>query len=311
MIPASLTQSLAYWANIAIVDSLTNGAFGQNKPTGEVGFVAAIVLGAVSSISTTWRRVLQPHGFSIRLTGVFCHQTPRASFTDSTGNMVACELADLLVVVDDLTSGHLSTRRAVLIQAKMAQRGGGKTLASMRDLIQLDLLSNWPPFTLPSSFAPGARDFNTCKFAGSPVDCGRYGLIEPQPSPKWKQHAPAQSMPHIGEDLGTYLAHMVESGPVGYGREASGTGDDWSGTVNELLNVTGSLVFAHVAGFQGKRPRKNVQVAFATSSSIDLARFFTDTQLPTGGKPERPDYEEEAGGQGISLIHIGVERDDG
>lgn len=99
MNPASLTTRLAIAAQNAIVRSLTNGARGQIRPpTGEVGFVAAIVLGAVPAIATAWRPLLRPFGYSIALTGVFCHQTPRASFTDDRGNNAVCELADLLVV---------------------------------------------------------------------------------------------------------------------------------------------------------------------------------------------------------------------
>ena len=161
MIPAALnlTNSLAARANCAIDQALLYGAPGQSKPTGEVGFVAAVVLGAVPRIAKEWKRILMPKGYSVRLTGIFCHQTPRASFTDGNGNGVVCELADLLVVVDDLTSGTPSTRRAVLVQAKMATHGGGKTLSSPRDLVQLALYANWPPFTLPSAFRPGPRDF--------------------------------------------------------------------------------------------------------------------------------------------------------
>ncbi len=315
MIPVTLnlTNSLAVRANNAIDQALLYGAPGQSTPTGEVGFIAAVVLGAVPRIAKEWKKILIPNRYSVRLTGVFCHQTPRASFTDRNGNGVACELADLLVVVDDLTSGMPSTRRAVLVQAKMAKHGGGKKLSSPRDLVQLDLYTNWPPFTLPSAFHPGPRDFRNGPGTGSFLTCGRYGLIEPQPTPKWRQNAPAAAMSAGGDELGTYLAQMIQSGTHSYGRIAPGSGDDWSLTVSELLNVTGSLAFSYATGFQGRRPRKNSQVAFSVSGGIHSAAHihFRDKPLPTGGQPGDPSYEENGEGQGISVIHIGVERADG
>lgn len=315
MIPAvlNLTNSLAARANSAIDRALRCGAPGQNRPTGEVGFVAAIVLGAVPRIAKEWKRILMPKGYSVRITGVFCHQTPRARFTDGNGNDVACELADLLVVVDDLTSGTPGTRRAVLVQAKMAKHGGGKTLSSDRDLVQLDLYENWPPFTLPAAFRPSLRDFRKGAGTRSYLTCGRYGLIEPQPTPKWRQNAPAPAMPAGGDELGTYMAHMMQSGAHSYGRLAPGSGDDWSLTVSELLNVTGSLAFRYATGFQGRRPRKNVQVAFSVPGGIHSAApfHFRDKPLPTGGRPDGPADEEDADGEGISVIHVGVERAEG
>ena len=241
----------------------------------------------------------------------FVTRPPQASFTNKKGKQVACELADLLVVVDDRTTGRRGARRAVLIQAKMTQAGSGKTLSTAGDLTQLELMEKWPMFSLQGGFSPGLRDFRTCTFAGMPVDCGRYGLIDPQPSPKWTQHVPARSMHPGGNCLGAFLARMVESGSRGYGREASGTADDWSRTVSELLTVTGSLAFSYAAGFYGKRPRGSVELAFTKPLCLDSLWFVPPATLPTGGKPERPDYREEGEAQGISLIHIGVEREEG
>ena len=236
-------------------------------------------------------------------------------FTTSSGGNGVCELADLLVVVDDLTSGVPTTRRAVLVQAKMAAAGGGKTLSSGPDLVQLDLYSNWPSFTLPLSFAAGSRDFSKGLLGGSgALDSGRYGLIEPQLNPRWTQQAPAQVMQAGGDELGSYMAHVVQSGGHRYGRVAPGTGDDWSTTISELLSITGGLSFSYRAGFQGRRPRKNVQVALMLSEGIYSTApfYFRDVGLPVGGRPEGPGDEGAGEERGISLIHIGVERlDDG
>ena len=214
------------------------------------------------------------------------------------------------MVVDDLTAGAPSTRQAVLVQAKMTTHGGGKTLSRPRDLVQLDLYANWPPFNLPSAFRLGPRNFRKGPGVGSYHTCGRYELIEPQPAPKWRQNAPALALPAGGDELGTYLANMIQSGAHSYGRMAPGSGDYWSLTVSELLNVTGSLAFGYATGFQGRRPRKSVQVAISVPGGIHSVEpfHFRDKPLPTGGRPDGPGYEEEAEGEGISVIHIGVER---
>ncbi len=126
----------------------------------------------------------------------------------------------------------------------MANKGGGKTLSAAGDLVQLDLMTGWPPFTLPSAYAPGARDLSTCPYPGTKIECGRYGLIEPAPNIDWCQHAPANPMLSGGDTLGGFLAHMVETGQNGYGREATRTGDDWSRTIDELMHVTAAQAFA-------------------------------------------------------------------
>jgi hypothetical protein len=308
MLPNFLIPNLESAADAAINNVLRTGAVAVNQrvPTGEVGFVAAFVLGAVPDIAKAWRQIIRPHGYSIQMTGVFCHQTPMATFTDTSGIARTCELADLLVVVDDLTSGAATTRWAVLVQAKMVKAGGGQTLTQQGDLTQLDLLSNWPTFTLPSGFAPGSRDFSTCRHAGSPIECGRYGLIDGQPNPLWHQRAPASSMPAGGDQLGTFIARMLE-GRHGYGREATGTADDWSRTVDELLKVTAGLAFTYATGLKGSHPRGNSVVALvsAPDTPMFVAAQWRSGPPPTGGRPEeRPDGP----GEGINLIHIGLTR---
>jgi hypothetical protein len=306
MIPSTLTPSLEKAANAEINKILRTGATSvrQKKPTGEVGFVAAFVLGAVPGIASAWRPLLKPHGLSLKMSGVFCHQTPRASFTDSSGAARTCELADLLLVVDDLTTGTTTTRWAVLIQAKMAAASGGCSLTTGGDLTQLDLLSKWPGFTLPTTFAAGKRDFWTCTHAGSTIECGRYGLIDGQPNPTWHQQAPAAVMPAGGDELGTFIARMVEC-RSGYGREATGLSDDWSRTVDELMRVTAGLAFTYSAGLKGSHPRGNSSLALVASAGDPLySMLWASAPPPSGGRPETP--LDEPPSEGINLVHIGI-----
>ena len=310
MIPSPLIPALASAADSALNNVLRTGAlsWGQRQPTGEVGFVAAAVLGGVPDIAAAWQPILQKAGFGVTLSGVFCHQSPQATFTDSAGNLVSCELADLLIVVDDFTGGRQGQRWAVLVQATMAATGGGQSLTSSGDLRQLDLLSRWPPFTLPAGFAAAPRDFASCAYAGATLDCGRYGLIDAQPRPLWHQQAPAATMPPGGPELGTFIARMLETGQVGYGREATGHGDDWSQTVHELMTVTYANMFNYAQGFPGPRPRgHSALVAFADASTPAIRlRWHSGELTPSGGRPEQP--RDEAPGEGISLLRIAVHK---
>ncbi|WP_339110008.1 hypothetical protein [Thioclava sp. GXIMD4216] len=130
MVPNYLIASLSTAADTAIKNALMAGALMQRKPSNEVGFVAAVVRRGVSDIARAWSPLLLPHGLSVGVHGVFCHKSPEATFTDINGKTVKCELADLLVVVEDYLGGRPGRRWAALIQAKMAALGGGKTLTN-------------------------------------------------------------------------------------------------------------------------------------------------------------------------------------
>ena len=281
-------------------------------PTGEVGFVAAVVLGGVPAIAAAWAPILKPAGYSVEMTGVFCHKTPEASFTDSSGISRNCELADLLIVVDDVTSGAPTGRWAVLIQAKTAAPGGGQTITKRRELTQLELLSNWPPFELPTNFPPGKRDFSSCSHPGAPIDCARYGLIGGQPNPIWHQQAPAPTMPAGGSQLGTFLANMIEDGQTSYGRKASGTADDWSRTVSDLLIVSAGLVFKYAQGFKSLQARRTTSMALVVVGRDDLGSPWSSWGKgdipPYSGRPDGIRDEDEDPGEGISVLHIGISR---
>ena len=309
MVPTNLLQPLSIAADREVSWSLRRGAaaFGQKPPNSEVGFVAAFVLAGVPAIAKAWRPILRTAGLSVQMAGVFIHQTPQVKFTDSRGIPRKCELADLLIVVDHLTSRGMGRRVAALVQAKMASPSGVTTLRSPGDMVQLELLSTWPPFTMPRRFAPGPRDFSNCTHSGSLQDCGRYGLISPQSSPDWRQSAPSQTISSGGMQLGTFAARMLGTGQTGFGREATGLADDWSRTVDELLTISGGTAFRHAASLGGRRPlRGSVVTAFV----IDRDYFVL-------GRPLRrlppfdtvPEDVEQNDSEGISFVHISISGD--
>lgn len=313
MIPSSLIAELSAGADAALQPVLQQGAvqYGQAKPTGEVGFVAAAVLGGVPAIARAWRPILQAAGFQLRTSGVFCHQAPKATFANPSGHQISCELADLLLVVDDLTTGSVGRRWAALVQAKMAAPAGGKELTADRDLRQLDLFTRWPAFTLPSGYDPAPREFSTCRYSGAPFDSGRYGLISQQPNPDWYQQSPASSMPAGGHQLGSFLAHMLEVGQTGFGREATGNADHWSRTVEELMTVTYANLFNYVTGFGPRNPQWRGQTALAWSTVLpgQLWQLLHKVPPPSGGRPDHPE-EDQPQFNGISILRIGIARNE-
>lgn len=121
MVPSVLVPLLERAADNTIRPVLSSGAPGMvATPTTEVGFIAAVVLGGVPAVAAAWGAILNSIGLRLSMVGVFCHQSPMVRFR-SGGTNHRCELADLLVVVDDITGGSIVDRRAVLVQAKMGR----------------------------------------------------------------------------------------------------------------------------------------------------------------------------------------------
>jgi hypothetical protein len=123
---------------------------------------------------------------------VFCHQSPQVSFVDSTGAPQQCELADLLLVVDEVAGGAIRDRRAVFVQAKMFSWGGTISVpAAVKD--QLELYESWPSFQFvygPYKAVP--RNFAAAGQPGRSADSGRYGGINlPPTAPLWEHIVPS------------------------------------------------------------------------------------------------------------------------
>jgi hypothetical protein len=146
MLPRNLVTQMASAATAEIENALRLGVGTMlPPPRAEVGFVAAVTLRAIKDIAAAWKPLLAASRFSLKLSGVFCHAAPMVRFTGAGGQLKCCELADLLIVVDHTTGGVLS-RRAALIQAKMAKNTGRVSLSGKSSHDQVDLYQNWYPF---------------------------------------------------------------------------------------------------------------------------------------------------------------------
>lgn len=253
MLPKAVESQLAAAAQPEIERVLGGGGPRTSRPTGEVGAVRTITLDGMDEVANAWSPILRSLGYRIEVKAVFCHSRPQVSFnripsphapSAPAGGKGRCELADLLVVMDhaDRHTGIVD-RRAVLIQAKLLKSGAIKP--SGKEWIQHELLAWLPPFNfVDASYAPNARDLNSAGAVGSVSNTADYGGIDLVTKPAiWGQWLTSQSSPCFvaKADLGVFLAGMAVGG-LQYGREAIvGGKDDWSSTVDELLNVTGAI----------------------------------------------------------------------
>lgn len=302
-----LQSSLASAATSEINSALSSAGTSTSgtpvaKPTSEPTAVASVLLVGVPQIAAAWKPLLAKHSLSVTMHGVFCHGSPQVHFTDSTGSTKRCELSDLLVVVDDSTSGSSPDRRATLVQAKLAGPASHITIGSGTDADQLDLLRNWHQFQFVSAaYNTAKRDFTVTSQPGHWQDSGQYGGIELSP-PSWRQAPPGPSPMGLGASLGDVLAAMIFGldGRETYIVAAPGPGsaplgaDDWSATIAELLATTFNQSFALVASVGSTRPDRGVTA---------LAMYGS----PAGGAASTfgPD-----GGISTLYVHIGRAREE-
>ena len=236
--------SLANVADQEIQTCLTRTGSGRRRFS-EVVAVEVMVRVGMHKVARKWRHTRHFPMAGLVLQTVFTHAAPKVGFTRRNGNAGSCELADLLIVIDDpFTAVPEDRRRAVLVQVKLQAPPAQFRLNRGNERVQFELLSGWPGFKFQASFyKPHTRDLKVgpVKSAWS----GEYGVIEqPQPG-SWTQYhiIPgahfSATPPVIGAvTLGNLLAGML-SGRNGYGRIAVPRSlDPWSETVDELLEVT-------------------------------------------------------------------------
>jgi hypothetical protein len=292
---SGLKSNLITAAGSSVATTLRSGNPPTYKaPSDEPSAVAAVTWVAMPDVVALWRPVLRPLGFQISLHSVFCHGSPQVSFVDSSGNTQRCELADLLIVVDETASGAVRDRRAVFVQAKIFSAGGVISItAATRD--QLELYEYWHSFSFVSGpYSPMSRDFTASAQPGLSSESGRYGGIDlPPTGPLWEQIVPSSS-PSMrrggGIELTEFVAGMVV-GDASIGREAIASGtDNWSMTVDEILSVTAaqSVTLTAILGSGGTNPRG-----------------VTTTALVGGPPPTPPDSTLLGGAdRGISFVHV-------
>ena len=301
-------NTLAGDADQAISDALDGTTTGWKPyaPRNEPEAVAAITSVALPAAARAWSSTLGPLGYKLEITGVFCHQTPQVTFPKVDGRQGRCELADLLIVVDEHVGGAPIDRRAVLVQSKIA--GHPTKTLSGGDLVQLDLYQNWPKFDFlnKAAYAAFARDFRSSRAPGAVSEGRDYGAIDLLPAAVGWEAIDATNPLVIGggHSLGQAIADMVVGA---HGRETHPNGsDDWSLTIDELLKVT----YGTVAGGYPGLPSRGV----TTPTFMAFGPTWSTAAFNLGGLDQAPPGEAGAGfgdedGPG-SLIHIRIGRYD-
>lgn len=244
-------ESLYSGANSAIWHSHHLADRLAKSKTREEDYVATLVTNGIPLLLDRWEPLLLPKGITLKLAGVFCHGHPQVSFGVPCSQV---ELADLLVVHQH-TKGARVSARAILLQAKMSTDSTHSLSASDP---QLRLFSTWPSFEfVTGGLAPGLRNIKE-KGKGS-----RYALIHDGPSyPEqitWTDQCPWATSPatpmltadrSLARLLGDILLNK-DGRPFQLGKPK----DDWSRTIQELLETTGKRTYRRANIKRGPTPR--------------------------------------------------------
>ncbi len=302
-LPPRIRFQLMLKASAAIDRALSWGSpTGVSVPRTEPGLVAALTTYAVPQLARDWKQILQPTGTNIAISAVFTHQAPKVRFISSSRTKAACELADLLLVMDNIRTGR---RQAALIQAKMAAQRGTVVISRMQDKLQLALFQNWPRFDFQEPIYKLANvDFHS---GGSAHDCGQYGVIDRHfvSTPVWSQMLPSMipGKTLAAPILAEFIVDLVR-GRVG--RDATpALATDWSRTVEALMTVTYGRPFHHRQSLGPLAfPRGNTTQAFFLKNNLVQVSVTTDGSLPTDAEPRLEFIDAEPPNRALSTIRI-------
>ena len=278
----------------------------------EEDFIASLIVLGLPRLMLAWRPFFKKWKLQFSLTGVFCHQTPKAEFVVGT-KKESPELADVLFVRRNTNRTGQVRQVASLIQAKMSPDGD---LSLPKGDPQLYLLSHWPSFQIKGLSAPSK------KFAiGRAERQALYAAISPeQKYPEenltWPDACASGTLPpaqrgSVEKSLASFLVDLLnfEEGREFY--DPRTTACDWSELISYLLRTTFSMplrtrdiTFPHTRGITVDLNRT---VFCAKEGSFNPA-FFPPrvADLAAGGSREPPDERAEAefadGGQGRAII---------
>jgi len=89
----------------------------MNARPHEPDFVAGLLLESCPLIHAALRSILGPHRINSSMLAVYCHQTPKVTYSGIAGT--SCELDDLLIAHVHTCPTGLVQRNALLYQTKM------------------------------------------------------------------------------------------------------------------------------------------------------------------------------------------------
>ncbi len=318
-------------ARAAVYEAWLDANSANEGSAGEVDHVYALMRVGTNRLGRYWSQILQGRRLALRVTGVFCHQTPKAHFSYPSEGRKSCELGDLLIVHQHrsaVAKSALEVRRAVFIQAKIGQNGQCKTI----DKYQEYLYENWPQFELKGrgvgrkKFEKGGRDFRN-------GNSGAYGFVETR-LPVCRDFAPLffNRFPWTitsarrpvaaagGEDAGSFITNMLFDTPHTRGRSALIPGQPLSlsagspnnhfdVTVEELLSITAERTLPRNANRYRTGPRSGTTLCFQQQfGENSLLPTLGESFIPTPGEiiPHRLEglMDTKPGDNGISTLLV-------
>ena len=272
-----------------------------------------------------WKDILAQAGIQLRVTGVYCHQTPKAHFTFK-GGKAAPELGDLLIVHEHLhpTSPR---RRTLLVQAKMAT--GGKPTGAP-NMPQEHLYEYWPKFRLRGHggrgtgarfldgdrrLKPNGRGSTYAFIEGAEMPIGIHGHLRPsvwrfaKPNSKGQARHAALTLSDMvlgrsgaGRPASILTGSLADPNKASHLAPNSPQDFHWSATVQELLNVTAAKALP--AGMPGPLVATR-GITFGFIQRDTALHFAGSGDLFPGGRGHIPaEGVEEGSGDGISIILI-------
>lgn len=225
------------------------GAASPVHGSGEVAEVARLVLQLPQELTREWSKHLSTGELDV--IGVFSHKTPKTSWTGKLDQKTyQPELCDLLLVFDIENAGD-RTKRALMIQAKVADPKmnlGGFIIGKDGEDVQRYLYVHLPPFTLtgldsaPDYFDIRPSTDGSClgsRYAGIKV-------VASTPDSGWWLEKKQPTAPENPKAMSDYAGKYNADIPLGQalyemltgslGAELT-SGSEWERLVQHLLDV--------------------------------------------------------------------------
>jgi hypothetical protein len=205
----------------------------------EIDFVASFVENGARLLEAGWQRILVQDRISLRVAGVFCHQSPMVDIKGRPPRPVPtlrCELADLLVIHSHSRSDGRVFWRGVLMQAKSDTH-----LAVVPDEPQLWLYQAWPNFVIVAPGFDGRK-----RYFDKNQRSGLYALVSRKGWKVLRASNPLLARSTGSLDLSEFLVNMLyDMDPAQLGRTSAhgrqvyqNSQRDWSPTIWGLMEVT-------------------------------------------------------------------------
>lgn len=281
-----LVVSARYSVLVSMFKAWDNCRIRKDEPE-EPDIVASLVLNGTKIIENEWRKAFNQFGVQLTVTGIFCHQTPKVSFTGMERD--SCELGDLLWCHVHRDLDGKVTRNTILYQAKKSSEQPYSI--SRNDSDQLKLYTDWPPFTYVNSGALNNQSRHVKPSA--PRRGAQYLLIDDRPPERpesgimgipgtYPIGSCIPNNPLIDHsDIGLEFVHSLGflSGDPFDDRETASKENGWSKVIWDILESSTRKAFRRVRSGYSNEPR----TSGASPSEIDGCFYMTSPDIYSSG----------------------------